>query len=107
MVDMGAMCWSSDTEMRGKIFVTMGIDPLLHFTKCQGYIWKAVAIFSPFIKIIIPCLYFTHENLCLNKKNCLQGFKIIIQTLHMLGHAYIHIFTYTYLCVSKSFYIYT
>jgi hypothetical protein len=46
--DIGVMCWILAAEMRGKIFVTMGIDPLLHFWKCQGCIWKAVAIFNLF-----------------------------------------------------------
>ena len=64
--ELDIMYWILITEIKGKIFVSMGTDPLLYFSKCQGYIWKVIAIFSHFIKII-PCLYFTQKNLWLKK----------------------------------------
>ena len=64
--ELDIMYWILITEIKGKIFVSMGTDPLLYFSKCQGYIWKVIAIFSHFIEII-PCLYFTQKNLWLKK----------------------------------------
>lgn len=60
--DLGIMSGILAAGVKGKIFVSMGTDPLLHFSKCQDYIWKVVIIFSHFIKII-PCLYSTYKNL--------------------------------------------
>lgn len=60
--NLGVMSRILAAGVKGKIFVSMGTDPLLHFSKCQDYIWKVVIIFSHFIKII-PCLYSTHKNL--------------------------------------------
>ena len=71
---LAIMYWILVAEIKGRIFVSMGTDPLLYFSKCQGYIWKVIAIFSHFIKII-PCLYFTHKNLWL-KKVCLHSSKM-------------------------------
>ena len=71
---LAVMYWILVAEIKGRIFVSMGTDPLLHFSKCQGYIWKVIAIFSHFIKII-PCLHFTHKNLWL-KKVCLHSSKM-------------------------------